>query len=54
MLAPLTDPLILLMLALLLAQSLTYLPGGLRTLRRLALSQPTKARAPRSPLLTAY
>lgn len=47
MLAPLTDPLILLILALLLAQSLVYLIGGLRAQRRPALSKSAEARARR-------
>ncbi|HEY7124846.1 MAG TPA: hypothetical protein VH540_12900 [Ktedonobacterales bacterium] len=47
MLATLTDPLILLILALLLAQSLTYLIGGLSALRRPTLSKSAEARARR-------
>ncbi len=47
MLATLTDPLILLILALLLAQSLVYLIGGLRALRRPTLGKSAEARARR-------
>jgi hypothetical protein len=50
MLTTLTDPLILLILALLLAQSLFYLLGGLRALRQDSLSQHTQARVRRELL----
>jgi hypothetical protein len=47
MLSTLTDPLILLILALLLTQSLVYFVGGLKTLRRQPLNQGAQARARR-------